>query len=141
MSESPIFFEFPDSAARANALDTLTELGYHAHQTEREGKPCVQLYIDHNDLTSALEIAQASGGVLLDTDTAVSEPDSYRLAYDLDAVPIPAHLVNEDWPESYFTSGTDGAAGFADESETASAEETFDPSGDDYDGFSAGVRL
>ncbi|TNJ65853.1 hypothetical protein FE784_13105 [Paenibacillus hemerocallicola] len=139
MSQAPIYFEFPDSAAAAIALDTLTELGYHAHATGQEGKAGVQLYIDHNDLTSALEIAQANGGNLLDTDTTPAETESYSMAYDLDSVPIPAHVVNEDWPESYYTSAGGGTIGSADEN--GADPDLFDPSGDDYDRFSAGVRL
>ncbi|RKN65147.1 hypothetical protein [Paenibacillus ginsengarvi] len=125
MSEAPIYFEFSDSSAAVMALDTLSELGYHAHATELDGKPGVQVYIDKNDLTSALEIAQASGGMLLSTERAAADADSYKLAYELDSVPIPAHLVNEDWSESYFSG--DGAA----------TSEAFDPSGDDYSHFSA----
>lgn len=139
MSQAPIYFEFPDSASAAIAFDTLSELGYHAHATGRGDKPGVQLYIDHNDLTSALEIAQANGGVLMNTETTSEESESYSMAYGLDSVPIPAHVVNEDWPESYYTSAEGGTIGSADES--GADPGMFDPSGDDYDHFSAGVRL
>ncbi|MEF3306631.1 hypothetical protein [Paenibacillus sp. GYB003] len=139
MSEAPIYFEFPDTPARKMALDTLKELGYHAHGTELGGKPGVQVFIDSNDLTSALEIAQASGGLLVETEDADAEPESYRLAYDLDAVPIPAHIVGADWPESYYTEGGDATTDARGEADAGDAP--FDPSGDDYDHFSAGVRL
>lgn len=139
MSQAPIHFAFPDSASAAIALETLSELGYHAHKAEEAGHPGIRLYIDQNDLTSALEIAQAHGGTLLETDEAGARSETYNAAYDVDAVPIPAHVVNEDWPESYFTSAEAAAIGAADES--GAAPGTFDPSGDDYDHFSAGVRL
>lgn len=141
MSQAPIYFQFADAAAADLALDTLTELGYHAHVTDKEGKPAVQLYLEQNDLTSALEIAQANGGVLLDTDRSATAADTYRSAYGLDSVPIPAHVVNEDWPESYFSSNEAVSANAAAIPASGSDSDTFDPSGDDYDHFSAGVRL
>ncbi|MDF2662556.1 MAG: hypothetical protein K0Q94_5347 [Paenibacillus sp.] len=141
MSHAPIYFEFPDSRSANLAVDTLTELGYHVHATEIDGRPGLELYVEHNDLTSALEITQATGGTLLDTDGSVSGNAAYEEAYALDTVPIPAHTVNEDWPESYFSDtsrgDTDGT-GFAN---AADGPETFDPSGDDYDHFPAGIKL
>ena len=142
MSQAPIYFAFADAGAASLALDTLNELGYHAHETEHEGKPAIQLYIDHNDLTSALEITQASGGVLLEESAMGARADSYTTAYGIDTVPIPAHMVNEDWSESYYTSDASGLPGPAPAASANTGEaESFDPSGDDYDHFSAGVRL
>lgn len=103
MSQNPICFEFADSAAAALALETLTELGYHAHAVEAASRPGLALYMDQNDLTSALEIAQANGGRLADTETAKGAMKRFESAYGLDEIFIPAHLVNEDWSESYFT--------------------------------------
>ncbi|PYI50715.1 hypothetical protein [Paenibacillus flagellatus] len=141
MTQAPIYFQYEDARAADIAIDTLSELGYHVHPFEQDGKPGLRLYVDHNDLTSALEIAQANGGTLLDTDCAPSEATSYDEAYGMDAVRIPAHLVNEDWPETYFDGGgpVPGTIGSADENGADPA--MFDPSGDDYDHFSAGVRL
>lgn len=141
MSHAPIYFEFPDSHAANLAVDTLAELGYHVHGTAIDGKPGLELYVEHNDLTSALEIAQATGGTLLDTDTTVSGHTAYEEAYALDSVPIPAHTVNEDWPESYFSDASQGAANEAGFANAADGPEAFDPSGDDYDHFPAGIKL
>ncbi|GAA3409967.1 hypothetical protein ACFFNY_30950 [Paenibacillus hodogayensis] len=139
MSQVPIYFEFSEQATASLALDTLGELGYHAHVQTIRGTPVIQLFIEHNDLTSALEIAQAYGGLLLDTEQGDAYADSYASAYELDAVPIPAHVVNEDWPESYYTGESAGlSAPLEDERDGL---ERFDPSGDDYDRFSAGVRV
>lgn len=139
MREAPIWFAFPDSRAANLALETLTELGYHAHAAEREGKPAVWVVVEDNDLTSALEIAQACGGSLLDTDSETPESAVFNQAYDMDTVRIPAHLVNEDEPDAHVPGDADigiGTVGSADDDGAA-----FDPSGDDYDHISAGVRL
>ncbi|WP_240414116.1 DNA/RNA helicase [Paenibacillus periandrae] len=115
MSSVPIVFRFQDDGAAALAYDTLLEIGYHAHQDVQEGQWIVQVFVDHSELTSALEIAQAHGGELLlsGEGTAGDEDDDsgvfiggnltdaaggqlFNTAYGLDMIPIPAHLVNED---------------------------------------------
>ncbi|MDF2722481.1 MAG: hypothetical protein K0Q59_2156 [Paenibacillus sp.] len=142
MSQAPLYFKFTDAATAKLALDTFVELSYHAHATEKDGASVVQLFLDHNDLTSALEIAQANGGTLLDTDERTrSEWHSYQNAYELDAVPIPAHVVNEDWPDAYFTSDVTTPPSQSAVWGAAPDGDSFDPSGEDYDHFSAGVRL
>ncbi|MBW7455496.1 hypothetical protein ACFOLF_25800 [Paenibacillus sepulcri] len=73
-----LLFEFADENDAALASNTLDELGYAP--VLLEGKPNVHIQLDGGDLTSAIEIAQAHGGKL-----AVQE------------IPIPAHMVNEDW--------------------------------------------
>lgn len=133
MSHVPMIFQFKDRHAASLAHDTLTEIGYHVHMADRGDQPVVQVFVDHSELTSALEIAQAHGGDLLpaeeqtyasaaDVDTS-GEGQLYNMAYGMDMVPIPAHLVNED-------AGAD-----------APLSSDFDPSGDDYDGFDAGVHM
>lgn len=99
MSDSPILFQFPDAKSAKIALDTLLELNYHAHLAEREKKPTIHIFVDQNDLTSALEIAQANGGCLTASALNDREEDYYNTAYRIDNVPIPAHLINEDWVE------------------------------------------
>lgn len=118
MSSVPIVFRFQDDGSAALAYDTLLEIGYHAHQDEQEGQWIVQVFVDHSELTSALEIAQAHGGELLLADEGITadegdeDDDSgvyiggdltdaaggqlFNTAYGLDMIPIPAHLVNED---------------------------------------------
>ncbi|GGD46971.1 hypothetical protein [Paenibacillus nasutitermitis] len=73
-----LLFEFADDNDAAMASDTLDELGYAP--VILDGRPNVHIQLDGGDLTSAIEIAQAHGGKL-----AVHE------------IPIPAHMVNEDW--------------------------------------------
>jgi hypothetical protein len=140
VGDASIFFQYPDDRSAEVAYDTLLELGYHAHRMERDGRPIVQLFVESGDLTSALEIAQASGGTMMDTsENAASEPDTYRLAYDLDSVRIPAHIVNEDLDGGLYADGA--AAEPAGSVDADGNPDLFDPSGDDYDHFQAGIRL
>ncbi|SFK95959.1 hypothetical protein SAMN03159341_102391 [Paenibacillus sp. 1_12] len=117
MSYVPIVFRFPDDRSASLAYDTLVEIGYHVHQAEQEGQTIVQVFVDHSELTSALEIAQAHGGELMLADeeitgegddgagsdkfagielTDTAESQLFNMAYGMNMVPIPAHLVNED---------------------------------------------
>ena len=142
MSSTPIFFQFATNQEAYMALDTLEELGYRSSLHTEMHAPTVHVIVDGNDLTSALEIAQAHGGQLIEVEGAPSEADAYAMAYDPDGmIPIPAHLVNEDeWTDeepqtasSAYTNLSSGA--YNDENAK------FDPSGDDYDGFDAGLHL
>ncbi|WP_438447775.1 hypothetical protein [Gorillibacterium sp. sgz5001074] len=136
MSTAPIYFIFPDKKAALLALDTLQEIGFRADMLEQrhpDHKPALQVLVDRGDITSALEITQAHGGRLCETQET-QEPAVYTSAYNLDGIRIPAHTVTEDLPESYMNGGPAAA-------EDPEDREVFDPSGDDYDHFSAGVRL
>lgn len=144
MSHVPMIFQFQDRKSAALAYDTLKEIGYHVHRAEQADQAVVQVFVDHSELTSALEIAQAHGGDLIAAEAGTGENQEFgstsendrqqvvtggqlfNTAYGMDMVPIPAHLVNED--------------SIADEMSSAEAPD-FDPSGDDYDGFPAGVHL
>lgn len=135
MSSAPIYFQFSDKKSALLALDTLQEIGFHADMLEHrhpEHKPTLSVHVDREDLTSALEIAQAHGGQLCDTAETL-EPEVYTSAYRLDELPIPAHTVTEDLPEQYLQGGPGDPA--------RDEEDIFDPSRDDYDHFSAGIRL
>lgn len=136
-STVPIFFEFAQERDALLAMDTLEELGYKPDLLERPAKPTVHIHVDAQDLTSALEIAQAHGGRLVEEEQAQSEPATYAMAYDLEgSIRIPAHTVNEDWPEGY----AESAAMIADRV-PSDEEAAFDPSADDYNHFRAGIRL
>lgn len=135
MSTAPIYFIFPDKRSALLALDTLQEIGFRADMLEHrhpDHKPALQVLVDRGDLTSALEIAQAHGGQLCETEDT-QEPAVYTSAYNLDGIRIPAHTVTEDLPEEYMQGGPDRAP--------EDDRDVFDPSGEDYDHFSAGVRL
>jgi hypothetical protein len=97
---APIFFEFRGEREAHLAMDTLQELGYRPGFLNNAGKPTLHVHVDNQDLASALEIAQSFGGIL----TELSGEDEKRLydaAYAMEGLSIPAHLVNEDWPEGY----------------------------------------
>ncbi|WP_052702785.1 hypothetical protein [Paenibacillus beijingensis] len=98
-----LLFEFADDSSAALASDTLCELGYEAVRADGHN---VSLSIHRSDLTSALEIAFAHGGQL-HTDSGEREEQLTAASYgmstmvvspeDIDTIPIPAHIINEDW--------------------------------------------
>lgn len=140
MSSAPIFFQFDSQETAALAQDTLEELGYEVGRHLETGKPMLHVIVDRGDLTSALEIAQSYGGKLLEREGAPDESRTFDMAYDMDGmIPIPAHLVNEDWNDQY---ADVSASAFVNKSSGAYNDEgEFDPSGDDYDHFDAGVHM
>jgi hypothetical protein len=133
----PIFFEFDQTRDALLALDTLEELGYKPDLLEGE-RATLHIHLDEQEITSAIEIAQSHGGRLVDRPQTQSEQATYAMAYDLEgSIRIPAHTVNEDWSESYAASTE-----VADRDALPSDDEAaFDPSADDYDHFSAGIRI
>lgn len=141
MSRSPIFFQFDSQDEAQMAQSTLEELGYQVNALKDTEKPLLHIHVDRINLASALEIAQAHGGRFTEREGAMGENDIYAMAYDQEGtISIPAHLVNEDRMEeqdarsaSLFVNKSSG--GYQDN------QVPFDPSGDDYNGFDAGVRL
>jgi hypothetical protein len=118
MNSVPIYFQFNEKKPALLAFDTLQELGYEVEwvtHDHSEHLPTLMLNIDHCDLTSALEIAQAHGGTLVEARQSSAEHEVFSSAYSLEDIAIPAHVVVE--------------------------EEQLDPSESDYDHFPAGVRL
>jgi hypothetical protein len=118
MHAIPIYFQFIDHKAALQAFDTLQELEYEVDWLEHDHKehlPTLKLNVERSDLTSALEIAQAHGGTLIEAKQDYNELDVVTSAYNLDTIAIPAHVIND--------------------------EEPFDPSESEYDHFPAGVRL
>lgn len=88
-------FQFPNDSAARLAFDTLLDLGYdpELHDAGR-----LHIHVIEEDITSALEVCQSHGGELLEQAPA-EEAALTSASYSLDCVPIPAHLVNEDWTE------------------------------------------
>lgn len=137
MSSAPIFFEFDQERDALLALDTLEELGYEPTIQTGEAKPTLHIHVDNEDLTSALEIAQAHGGRLVEKRESQPEEGVFAMAYDMEgSIRIPAHIVNEDWSEDYAQSTAYHA-----DTEFADEEETFDPSPEEYNHFQAGIRF
>lgn len=103
MTSDALMIEFPDESAARLAADTYEELGYEPHLHEG-GR--LHIHVRGEDLTSALEIMQSCGGRLVErsqTDPAAVT----NLAYGMDAIPIPAHTVNEDWVAAYASGETE----------------------------------
>lgn len=134
MHGAPIYFQFTDKKAAYQAYDTLLELDYHTKFMDHphpEHMPTLQVFVERGDLTSALEIAQAHGGAVLEAYDSPKEPALFSSAYGLEeGLSVPAHVVNEDMAESYLTGNV-----------SAPQEDEFEPSGDGYDHFPAGIRL
>ncbi|MEV5027263.1 hypothetical protein [Paenibacillus sp. LPE1-1-1.1] len=133
-ANSALLFDFNDAQSAALACETLKELGYETvlHDGSR-----MHVHIEGSDLTSALEIAQAHGGQLaqqaqIDADAMTDS------AYSLDAIAIPAHLVNEDWIMSDEAAYPDG---LRNRDEDADFNEGFLPDPGTYDHFSGDVRI
>jgi hypothetical protein len=134
-SNSALLFDFNDDQSAALACETLRELGYETvlHEGSR-----MHVHLAGSDLTSALEIAQSHGGQLAEQ----SQIDGNAVtdsAYALDAIAIPAHMVNEDWVANEgHEELTDGLANRDDD---ADYEGEFLPDPGTYGYFSGDVRI
>ncbi|WP_307202539.1 hypothetical protein [Paenibacillus harenae] len=134
--QNAILFEFSDARSATLASDTLEELGYApvSHENNR-----IHIHIEGSDLTSALEIAQANGGRLVEqshiADWAVTDT-----AYALDAVTIPAHVVNEDWVDSYGAGQQEESYLLRNRDDDADYDDEFIPDPGTYDHFSGDVH-
>ncbi|SDD80024.1 hypothetical protein SAMN02799630_04076 [Paenibacillus sp. UNCCL117] len=143
MSDTPIFFQFATNHDAYMALDTLEELGYRVSLHTETERTVLHVHVDRGDLTSALEIGQAHGGRLLETDESPSEAAAFAMAYDPEGfIPIPAHLVQDEGADAEQQPDTSASA-YANLSSGAYEDNQpyFDPSGDDYDGFDAGIHM
>src|ERR1700731_3608879 len=99
MRSVPIYFQFNEQKPALLALDTLQELGYEVQwlsHDHSEHKPTLMLNVDHCDITSALEIAHAHGGILVETRQSSAELDMLTSAYSLEDIAIPAHVIVEE---------------------------------------------
>lgn len=150
MNSVPIHFAFESMDAAVLAQETMQELGYQTELQKESGEPVLHAFVIGSDLASALEIGQSLGARFIEhTPGLPSESAAISSAYELgDTIPIPAHIVNEDWAESYSSferrEEADGRLEFAPGAGTADhsgEEEPFDPSGRSYDGFDAGLHI
>ncbi|WP_137670965.1 hypothetical protein [Paenibacillus naphthalenovorans] len=139
MSSTPLCFQFNSQKEAVLARDTLEEIGYRISGHSHSDKPVLHVIVDRHDLASALEIAQAHGGRMVQAGNSPDETEGFAMAYDME-VPIPAHLVNEDLIDSQpdvSSSAYDNRSSGAYDDE----REQFDPSGDDVNGFDAGIHM
>ncbi|CAM3619117.1 DNA/RNA helicase [Marinicrinis lubricantis] len=117
MEPNQLRFQFQDRRDAYYAFDTLMELGYQPVFQDEGAYPMVQIHMERNDLTSALEIAQAHGGTLVEERDGGAS-DVYDTAYEMaDELSIPAHIVNEDFSEAYMRGDGEGALQSHDEDE------------------------
>ncbi|WP_019005663.1 hypothetical protein [Cohnella laeviribosi] len=125
MQSNALMFRFPNASAAQLAYETFGELGYDPQMHEGNR---IHIHVIREDLISALEIAQSHGGELVEQAPADASMHA-DAAYGLDAIPIPAHTVNEDWvsSEAYSSGGL----------EDVEVKERFDPDSETYDHFEA----
>lgn len=118
-----LLIDFPGTSEARLAADTFEELGYDPclHEGSR-----LHIHVRNEDLTSALEIMQSYGGSIVERAPAEAA-ELTGIAYGMDAIPIPAHTVNEDWVETYATA----------ESGALAAEGVFPADDASYDRFDA----
>ncbi|MFD2673602.1 DNA/RNA helicase [Marinicrinis sediminis] len=101
LEANTLVFRFEDRRDAYFAFDTLLELGYQPVFHPDEAEPMLHIHIEKNDLTSALEIAQAHGGELVD-EPAGKQYATFQSAYEMgEEIAIPAHMVTEDMNETY----------------------------------------
>lgn len=92
-NDAAIMFDFPDERSALNAFSLLQELGYDPVMQDHN---TLHIHVVHEDLTSALEIVQFHGGILVEQ-SQIGNQLIANTAYPNDTIYIPAHLVNEDW--------------------------------------------
>lgn len=126
---SAILFDFSDVGSAAMARDLLQELGY---DPVMHGESRMHIHVDGEDLTSALEIAQAHGGQLVEQ-SHIAEEAVTNTAYSLDAITIPAHVVNEDWIDAEDARNRDDDATYA--------NDEFLPDPGTYNHFSGDIHI
>ncbi len=134
---SALLFDFNDDDSAALACETLRELGYETvlHEGSR-----MHVHLEGSDLTSALEIAQSHGGQLVEQ--AQIDADAVTgSAYSLDAIAIPAHLVNEDWASASAYADTEFSEELHNRDDDADFNEEFLPDPGTYGHFSGDVRI
>ncbi|WP_029192353.1 hypothetical protein [Paenibacillus harenae] len=131
---SALLFDFNDTQSAELACETLQELGYETvlHDGSR-----MHIHLDGVDLTSALEIAQAHGGQLVEQSQIESNALS-NSAYALDTIPIPAHFVNEEWASEL--GEAEEAEDLRNRDDDADYGDEFLPDSGTYDHFSGDVH-
>ncbi|GFN29912.1 hypothetical protein [Paenibacillus xylaniclasticus] len=136
---SALLFQFADHVSAQNAIATLRELGYDpvAHEGGR-----IHIHLEGSDLTSALEIAMAHGGELVE-EHPLDPAAVTGLAYGMDSIPIPAHTVNEDWTDEYAVGSgayADEGAGLRNRDDDGNEEDRFRPDDGSYNFISGDVH-
>lgn len=94
-----ILFRFPNRRMAFYAFDTLEELGYESVINPELAEPEVQVNIMKSDVTSALEIAQACGGKLVE-----QEVQSIHEKLNISAHLVADHLSSAFRKEDTFSS-------------------------------------
>ncbi|WP_240941894.1 hypothetical protein [Paenibacillus sp. HB172176] len=130
---SAILFEFVDERSAKLANDMLQELGYESvmHSSTR-----MHIHVEGCDLTSALEIALSHGGQLVEQ-ASIAMNAIANSAYAMDAITIPAHVVNEDWIDQEEEAE---AADLHNRDDDAEYESEFLPDSETYNHFSGDVH-
>ncbi|SFJ48257.1 hypothetical protein SAMN02799624_04661 [Paenibacillus sp. UNC496MF] len=130
-NDTALLFQFADSRTASLARGTFEELGYDP--VVQQGNE-VHIHMLGDDLTSALEIAQAHGGQLA-VQSTIPDIELTNDAYRMENITIPAHVVNEDWI------AREEGQELANRDDDAPAEDEFFPDDGSYGYFSGDVHL
>lgn len=129
--DTALLFQFADSGTASIACGTFQELGYDP--VIQQGSE-VHIHMLGDDLTSALEIAQAHGGQLA-VQSTIPDIELTNEAYRMENITIPAHVVNEDW-----VAGEEGPDDLRNRDDDAPQEFEFFPDDGSYGYFSGDVH-
>lgn len=154
MNDAAFLVQFENEQKARGAFDMLVELGYKPNMI---GGGMMDVNIERQDVTSALEIIEAYGGeVQDDSNQQVHEaltPEMNQMSdTEFAYMPIPAHTVNEDLDESYMEGYSDSPYGMessgydlaseADDTEFAEEHNRTEDTefGGSFGGFSGSVK-
>ncbi len=141
MDEPAVMIMFPDQTKARGAFETLLELGY---KPEMLGSGLMDVKIEQQDITTALEIVEAFGGEIQEENSdsvreLITPSFSGKNDTEFSYLSIPAHTVNEDLDEAYLSGESDSPYEDAvlEEERNYSDDHDF---GGAYGGFSGSVK-
>lgn len=140
MEQPAIMIRFPNEEKAHGAFETLLELGYKPEMLE---PGLMDVTIDQQDITTALEIVEVFEGKIQDHDDSDRDMITPRFGGNQDTefsyLSIPAHTVNEDLDEEYLSGLSDNPYGdtYLEEERNYSRDTEI---GAAYGGFSGSVK-
>ncbi|MBD7968842.1 hypothetical protein [Paenibacillus gallinarum] len=131
---------FPDQTKARGAFETLLELGY---KPEMLGSGLMDVKIEQQDITTALEIVEVFEGKIQDENgnrEGIIPNSDAKHDTEFAYLSIPAHTVNEDLDEAYLSGRSDNPFGDNFLEEDRNYSNDHDDFGAAYGGFSGSVK-